>query len=125
MIKIDIDGKDSMTKTERDNRIKSLLRISGLAKAKVHVYRTKRGKHLYISLWNEKGYARDLSTEHSIIAQLILGSDPKRELFNLERTYKAPWLDRWNVLFQVKYKNGKVVSQERFVKIYEVVLDGR
>ena len=76
------------------------------------VLETKKGFHFYHKVSSE----RPLTPLEIIIIQLALGSDYKREIFNLRRA--RAWLDGeeleegWNVLFKYKYKSGKLVSYE-------------
>ena len=76
------------------------------------VLETKKGFHFYHTVESK----RPLTPLEIIIIQLALGSDYKREIFNLRRA--RAWLDGeeledgWNVLFKYKYKKGKLVSQE-------------
>lgn len=89
---------------------------------KVKVYETKKGIHIYLDVESE----RPLTPLEVIIIQLALGSDYKREIFNLRRA--RAWLDGeeleegWNTLFRYKYKNGKLVSNEEeteYSRIFE------
>jgi len=76
------------------------------------VLETKKGFHFYHNVISE----RPLTPLEIIIIQLALGSDYKREVFNLRRA--RAWLDGeeledgWNTLFKYKYKKGKLVSNE-------------
>ena len=76
------------------------------------VLETKKGFHFY----HKVSSGRPLTPLEIIIIQLALGSDYKREIFNLRRA--RAWLDGeeleegWNVLFKYKYKSGKLVSYE-------------
>ncbi len=82
----------------------------------IEVYETSKGYHIY--LYCDSG--RPLIPLEIIIIQLALGSDYKREIFNLRRA--RAWLDGdeleegWNVLFRYKYKHGKLVSYEKETK---------
>lgn len=82
------------------------------------IYRTHKGYHIYILLISNKRI-----TDHNIITQqLIYGSDPLREIHNMERIDNG--IREWNVLFRRKYrlvcigekfKLGKRLSEERHV----------
>jgi len=95
----------------------------GLRFTDINVYETNKGLHFYLKAESE----RPLTPLEIIIIQLALGSDYKREIFNLRRA--RAWLDGeelddgWNTLFRHKYKNGKLVSYERRTE-YSKVLEG-
>lgn len=95
----------------------------GLRFADISVYETNKGLHFYLKAESE----RPLTPLEIIIIQLALGSDYKREVFNLRRA--RAWLNgeeldnSWNTLFKHKYKNGKLVSCERRTE-YSKVLEG-
>ncbi len=79
----------------------------------LEVYETAKGWHIYLTCTSEK----PLTPLEIIIIQLALGSDYKRELFNLRRA--RAWLEGeeldegWNVLYRYKYKSGSLVSLEK------------
>lgn len=114
MLKIDIDKKE--LSCEFDNKLKTLLRLWGMNKAHVTIKGTYKGYHIYVLL------PESLSDKDIIIAQLVLGSDVWRELFNYERVLLNE--EDWNILFKEKRKNNKIVSRETEYKMYEVVIDG-
>lgn len=60
--------------------------------------KTRRGWHVVLFL------ARDLQPLETVAVQAILGSDPKRETFNLARVMGGRAKDsiRWNLLFDYK-----------------------
>lgn len=68
-------------------------------------HNTARGFHAIVSVaWRDK---RELTPTETVCFQLLFGSDPKRECFNLLRAHHlgdAPdfWRDRWNVLYSEK-----------------------
>lgn len=93
------------------------------------VHQTKRGYHVIIAVrWRESSRTHwkdcptwentchcqplfecqhDVEPLEVVCLQLLLGSDPKREAFNLLRAHNlgdAPafWRDRWNVLYAEK-----------------------
>lgn len=77
-----------------------LARTLGLRAAWVEYNRTRRGWHVLV-MWN-----RILSPAETVAIQSILGSDQRREAFNLSRVLsgKADSNERWNLLFQFKLK---------------------
>lgn len=110
-IKIDID-----TPTNWETYCKNLTLLNINLKPYIQLisaeaYSTTKGKHLYFT--TEQEISTPLLT---ILLQLLLESDKRREMFNLKRILDGrPDLmnnDSWNVLFKEKYKQGKKVSQE-------------
>jgi hypothetical protein len=103
-IKVDIDGK---LPQDIGDRVEW---VCGTLKLKVRhmsYYRTRRGWHLIITV------SRNLHAWKVIAIQAILGSDYRRETFNLRRT--GNWRDlptnarkKWNVLFvqKITFNNG-------------------
>jgi hypothetical protein len=96
--------------------------VLGVRFTGIKVYETNKGIHIYLDAESE----RPLTPLEIIVIQLCLGSDYKRELYNLRRA--RAWLDgeelenNWNTLFKYKYKNGKLVSKEtvtEFSKFFE------
>lgn len=70
------------------------------------VRRTRRGWHL------EVAESPALNPVATVAAQAILGSDPRREAFNLARALVVPhvpkmWRDRFNVLYVRKIQGRK------------------
>jgi hypothetical protein len=64
----------------------------------VRIDKTKRGYHVVI------GVKKRLPDAFKVASQAILGSDRKREAFNLMRVSRLKqmpkfWRDRWNVLY--------------------------
>lgn len=108
-IKIDSDGA-RMRRAEFDNRVKTILRIYGATLARVRTCRTKRGHHIYVNFRSKT----EPSAAAIVAMQAILGSDGRRELFNLERL-AAGSSSRWNVLFAAKWRAGVLVSRETHV----------
>jgi hypothetical protein len=106
LLYLDIDGKlpshlvESITQT---------LRFWRWPIVAVRVDRTKRGWHVVV------GVEKRLNAVSIVAAQAILGSDPKREMFNLTRArrlrFVAPqWRKQWNVLYSRHTRNLKLVS---------------
>lgn len=67
----------------------------------VRIDRTARGWH--VTVWLQ----RKVSATELVAVQAILGSDPRREVFNLVRVRKLAevppcWVQRWNVLYSTK-----------------------
>jgi hypothetical protein len=127
-ILVDIDykyeDKERMVKMVSDFAFKMyfVTDVLGVSFTGIKVYETSKGIHVYLDAESE----RPLTPLEIIIIQLALGSDYKRELYNLRRA--RAWLDgeelenNWNTLFKYKYKNGKLVSKEtvtEFSKFFE------
>jgi hypothetical protein len=63
----------------------------------VRIDRTRRGWHLIIE------WTRRFSPLQIVAIQCVLGSDSKRELFNLARVFSGKARNpRWNILFERK-----------------------
>jgi len=99
---------------KRIYNIASMVQINLELKA---IHPTRRGHHVIVSAeWKAKpipaSYVApkalyELTPAETVAMQLLLGSDPKREAFNLLRAHSlgdAPefWRDRWNVLYAEK-----------------------
>jgi hypothetical protein len=127
-ILVDIDykyeDKERMVKMVSDFAFKMyfVTDVLGVRFTGIKVYETSKGIHVYLDAESE----RPLTPLEIIIIQLALGSDYKRELYNLRRA--RAWLDgeelenNWNTLFKYKYKDGKLVSKETvtgFSKFFE------
>jgi hypothetical protein len=127
-ILVDIDYKyedrERMVKMVSDFAFKMyfVTDVLGVKFTGIKVYETNKGIHVYLDAESE----RPLTPLEIIVIQLALGSDYKRELYNLRRA--RAWLDgeelenNWNTLFKYKYKNGKLVSKEtvtEFSKFFE------
>lgn len=71
------------------------------------IHKTERGVHvILLANWQDR---KSLEPVEIVALQLLLGSDFKREAFNLMRAHTlgdAPafWRDRWNVLHSEKVK---------------------
>lgn len=98
-LRLDIDRKRAPSNKwlcERTSRV-------GLNVARIDRRRTANGWHVVVTVRER------LSPAFTVAMQAVLGSDPKRELYNLFRVRqlrKVPKLwrhpDRWNVLFHRK-----------------------
>lgn len=97
-IKVDIDGR---LPEEIGERIVWVLRTMKLPVRSVSYRRTRHGWHVEIEI------ARQMHPWRVIAIQAVLGSDYRRETFNLRRTSqwsRLPAVARkhWNVLFSRK-----------------------
>lgn len=114
LLKLDIDdtdavhaGRELRYRVELINKLcgKNIITLS-------NVYQTTNGFHAYLVSLDT------LNDPYTVIFQLLLGSDWKREAFNLNRIFKSQSMEEFNVLFSEKYKivNGKkiTISKERF-----------
>ena len=108
------DSREKMKKIAEDFAVKMYYtsKILGLEFTDMEVYETAKGFHIYLDAESK----RPLTPVEIIIIQLALGSDYKRELFNLRRA--RVWLDgedldpNWNVLYKYKYNHGRLASNE-------------
>jgi antitoxin (DNA-binding transcriptional repressor) of toxin-antitoxin stability system len=99
-VKIDIDGNVPKDFAER---LRWTMMTLGLRVDWWNIFRTRRGWHIEVAVKGRLNVAR------IVAIQAILGSDPRRETFNLARTAGWRYLDhyarsRWNVLFDRKLK---------------------
>jgi hypothetical protein len=97
---LDFDTPEVPTRA-LERRMLLLQRIMAWRIAGYAVYRTRRGWHVTIHV------ARPARIDARLVvgAQLYLGSDPIRELFNMHRVAQwrhlnAYWRARWNVLYE-------------------------
>jgi len=110
-LKLDFDFKPKSTRKfgkEIADKLNFLKTFFGIRVIDVKVYETNKGLHLYIPICSNV----ELTDEDVVVLQLALGSDYKRELFNWLRVRSRDKFKHWNVLFKVKYKNGKIISKE-------------
>lgn len=102
-IKLDLDGE---LPGDLDYRIAWTLRAMSLRSDYVRCDRTRRGWHVTIAV------PRRLSAHTVVCLQAILGSDPKRETFNLVRVRNLRnvppfWRGRWNVFYTRHNREGE------------------
>ena len=102
LLKLDFDGE---LPDEIMYRINWTLDIVGLKASCVRIDRTRRGYHVLVAL---VGRVNDYTV---VCLQAVLGSDPKRETFNLMRVRNLRnvtpfWRARWNVLY-ARHNRGK------------------
>jgi len=119
-LKLDFDFKPRSAKRfakEIANKLSFLASYFGISVIDVSVYETNKGLHLYISIYSSV----ELTDEDIVVLQLALGSDYKRELFNWLRVRSNDKFKHWNVLFKVKYKNGKIISKEEKTELAEEI----
>ena len=119
-LKLDFDFKPRSAKRfakEIANKLNFLTSFFGIRVIDVKVYETNKGLHLYISLYSNV----ELTDEDIVVLQLALGSDYKREIFNWLRVRSRDKFKHWNVLFKVKYKNGKIISREEKTELAEEI----
>jgi hypothetical protein len=95
ILKVDID-RARLPHIER--RIGLLCAALGVRCRGVEFYRTAHGWHVRVALDTR------MSAPIIVAAQTILGSDWKREAYNLMRARRLPrvdafWRNRWNVLY--------------------------
>lgn len=111
LMKLDIDDKGSDSIVLVFDRLMILKKHFGLYDIRSETKDTNKGRH--IRIWfktKNKIDDRDL-----VFFQLVLGSDPMREIFNWIRVRQG-W-KHWNALFEKKYimdcNSLELVSHER------------
>lgn len=99
-LKIDIDEKINDDYLNYFNLVYKNFKKLGLNITQIKVYDTRKGQHLYISSEHET-----IKSDYAVLfLQLVLGSDRKREFFNLERLEANNGKTKnWNILFIKKY----------------------
>lgn len=117
ILKVDIDTKPFKRKAF-DQRVIMLCKELGASYAIVQLAATRKGTHARVHV------DADLKPAEVVAAQLYLGSDPARELFNLGRIYRKE-LDDWNVLFIAKWKGDKKISEEKSLRDYTIKIGER
>jgi len=106
-ILLDIDRK-RISAREFAERMHFITMFVSIEFKKLSVYETHKGLHIYLWCKDKKP-----SPQETVVIQLALGSDYRREIFNWLRVKDDTEDARWNILFQGKYNgNGKRVSQE-------------
>lgn len=85
------------------DRIVWACRVWGWPIEAIRIDRTRHGYHVVV------GVRRRLAAARIVAAQAILGSDPKREAYNLMRVARLGqvprfWRTRWNVLYVKHYR---------------------
>lgn len=70
----------------------------------IRLDRTRRGWHVVVAV------KRRIAAASVVAAQAIMGSDWKREMFNLQRVRKLRsvpkrWRSQWNVLYETHQRN--------------------
>jgi hypothetical protein len=112
-VKVDYDESNPPRKT----RFLRLMNSQGdLEFEDVFGYRTTKGVHLRAwfstSTWGRLRNESALSFDDNVlVVQSQLGDDPRRQAFNAARVSRG--VPNWNVLWNVKLRNGVVVSRER------------
>jgi hypothetical protein len=105
-LKIDIDGK--FNKREFNKRLDVIRRFLKFQRYDIDKSKTRHGYHIMLTF----GCERKLEDKDIVFFQLMLGSDPNREMFNWLRVVSG--CKRWNVLFKEKYNaDGKRISHEK------------
>ena len=116
ILKIDIDTKPFNRKLF-DKKLICLGKELQATKLEIALRSTHKGTHIIVIMWGA-----NLSAELTTAAQLFLGSDPYRELYNIGRLYRQEF-ENWNVLFCSKWKNNKLISHEKNFRDYEIKIN--
>lgn len=96
LLKLDFDGP---LPRHLESWVTTCATLWGWRLVALRIDRTRHGYHVVVGV-----EAVNLGPAAVVAAQAILGSDPKREAFNLMRvgklaTLPAFWRSRWNVLY--------------------------
>lgn len=107
---------------EIGRRLKFLEEILDIEIEEVKIRETRKGFHVYIT--TSEPFKPE--PEFIVAVQLILMSDWKREVFNLDRIVKGRKLGNldkmnWNVLFSVKVQNGELTSKEEKTPLCDIL----
>lgn len=117
-LKLDFDTK-YVQKRMSINRIKYVVKMMRLKIKDVVAYRTANGIHVEITL---KQFVHPIT---AVLIQALMNSDYAREVYNAIRAYNLTIHpedysqtahEGWNVLYEEKYVDGKMVSKEEFDK---------
>lgn len=109
-IKCDYDGR---IPANFQARLEFVVRVLALRVRSVRFDKTMHGFHAVVIVATRRrmstGENVELLDAEIVAVQLALGSDYKRELFNLSRVRMLPflppmWRKRWNVLYHRHYK---------------------
>jgi hypothetical protein len=90
--------------------------VKALGFRQVEVGTSTHGYHVRISI-DKKIQDRDI-----LLAQILLGSDINREVYNFIRVYKGELLKNWNRLYTKKWimlntRIGEQIGEERFAEV--------
>jgi hypothetical protein len=102
LIKCDFDGD---LPSDIEYRIGRLCdQMHWIVSPPIEMRKSRRGWHVVIDMYDDYRQAPDISAAMVVIAQLYLGSDRERELFNAMRiqgweSLDNFWRERWNVLY--------------------------
>lgn len=112
ILKLDIDDKDALRAgSDLRFRVEFLNNLLNLEIKLEKLMETTNGFHAYLE-------CNELSDAAIILVQTLLGSDWKREAFNLQRYSLDFPMDEYNVLFDKKYRMEKdkliLISEEKF-----------
>ena len=88
------------------NRIMYVTRYLGLYIKECRVRKTKHGFHFTLKVLSKL----DFEDKDICLMQALMGSDFRREFLNYLRILNE--VERWNVLYKWKMRNGEVISEE-------------
>lgn len=107
--KVDYDTARNPLRILQIRRTLVWLRSRGINIVRARVYRTRKGWHL--RLWGSPVPGRGRIGPWTVLrTQSMLGDDPIRQKFNECRVRRHE--DGWNVLWNEKWRNGRLISQE-------------
>lgn len=99
------------------DRLEMVARIEKLRIRYVRFDRTRHDYHMIVACSDfARKHGSWMSPERLVALQAILGSDWKREAFNLHRVrnlkdFPAFWHSRWNVLYHTHYRRVTLLPQ--------------
>lgn len=103
--KVDYDTHKNPISIKRIGETFQYLKKRDYTITRVEVFETGRGHHLRV--WTN---GKDLPAWTVLRIQRMFGDDPIRQRFNERRVRRRE--DGWNVLWNVKFRNGKTISRE-------------
>jgi hypothetical protein len=108
LLYLDIDGP---LPVRIQDRIAMFCRMLKWPLRTIRLDKTQRGWHVIVDV------GKRLNPLTIVAAQAILGSDPHREMFNLDRVRKLrlvpkEWRSQWNVLYQ-NHNRGFINGRSR------------
>lgn len=102
-----LDFDDALDEERFNVHVKMISSMCSIVLDTKAIHKTERGVHVILTAeWHDK---KPLEPTEIVCLQILLGSDFKREAFNLLRAHNlgdAPafWQDRWNVLYTEKVR---------------------
>lgn len=109
-IKVDIDDHRNPLRTANLREAAAWLKKRDYRVTRVMGLKTRRGLHIRLWMFGT-GFA-EMPPYTVLRVQAMMGDDPMRSRFNRRRVVRHE--QGWNVLWNQKWRNGKLVSEEVF-----------